>query len=185
MNYFSKIKIGTWIVIILTVINLASLATIIYKISIEHPPVGPMGKEPQKQKGVSAHWRQLNLSPGQDKKFREMGKKYFDSVRIINRLRDTLANRIASELKKDNPNKALMYKYSQEMGENYTRGKQLTINHLINLKKQCRADQVHKLDSMYNFLLIGFERQRRNREDRKSTLPDSLHRNNKRPINKP
>jgi hypothetical protein len=169
MNYFSKIKIGTWIVIILTIVNLASLATIFYKTSCNLEDDRKLeNRRPQKPKEGGFHWKQLNLTPEQETKFKAMGKIYFDSVRVIYHLRDSLAIQIANELKKDKPNIATMYEYSSEMGENYARSKRLTIDHLIDLKKQCRADQVHKLDSMYHFLLIGFEKPRHGRPESKS-----------------
>jgi len=169
MNYFSKIKIGTWIVIILTIINLASLATIFYRTSCNINDERKVdNRRMQKPREGGFHWKQLNLTPEQEKKFKAMGKIYFDSVRVIYHLRDSLAMQIANELKKDKPNTALMYEYSAKMGENYGRSKKLTIDHLINLKGQCRADQVHKLDSMYHFLLIGFEKSRHGRSGNRS-----------------
>jgi hypothetical protein len=167
MNYFSKIKVGTWIVIVLTIINLASLATIYYKTSCERRKCVTANKEQQRQKGRDLHWRKLNLNQDQEVKFREKGKQYFDSIKVIFKIRDTLARQIVSELRKDNPDLELMYSFSQKMGENYGRSKILTIDHILKLKKLCRPEQVQKLDSMYYFLLVGFENPRHSRQGKR------------------
>jgi len=165
MNYFSKIRIGTWIVIILTLVNIATLGTILYKGTCERHEEDSMGEnKPPQSHDKNIHWKQLNLSPEQEAKFREMGKLYFDSVKVIYKLRNSLAKEIASELKKVNPNKEELNRLAAEMGNNYTRSKLLTIDHLINLKGQCRPDQIHGLDSMYYKLIIGFERPPRKRQ---------------------
>jgi hypothetical protein len=178
MNYFSKIKVGTWIVIVLTIINLASLTTIIYKTSCDRKEFKrPDNHSAQRQKGRGFHWKQLGLDSLQEVKFREKGKLYFDSVRVIYKLRDSLALKIANELKKDNPDKKVMYQYSRLMGENYGRSKTQIIDHLLELRKLCKPEQVHKLDSMYYFLLVGFENPKRNMPGKKPMADTAKMRN--------
>jgi hypothetical protein len=159
MNYFSKIKIGTWVVIVLTLINLASLGTILYKTKCAPPPP-PFGdnNQPDKKPNKDNRWKNLNLDAQQEKNFRQRGRQYFKEINTINSKRDSLAKIIANELKKEKPDITLMENNSRQMGDCYTQLKVITVHHLIDLKSLCKPDQVLKLDSMYFFLLVGFEK---------------------------
>jgi hypothetical protein len=140
------------------------LATIIYKTSgICRNEKRTENKELQRQRGKGFLWNQLKLDTIQEVTFKEKGKLFFDSIKVINRLRDSLAKQIAEELKKEKPDMQLIYDLSQKMGDNYGRSKKLSVDHIIELKKLCRPDQLEKLDSMYYFMLIGFEKNRHQR----------------------
>jgi hypothetical protein len=167
MNYFSKIKVGTWIVIILTIINLASLGTIFYKTSC-HRNMHNLPKEEPQDKRPGSFWRKLDLDTFQRITFKEKGRQYFDSMKTISKYRDKLALQIADELKKDSPDTDFMSNICREMGNNYARQKMFSIKHILDLKKQCKPQQIEKLDSMYYFLLVGFENPPRGRHPRMS-----------------
>lgn len=167
MNYFSKIKIGTWVVIILTLINLASLGTIIYKTKCAPPPPPPFGDNNQtdKRQNKENMWKSLNLDAMQEREFRQKGRQYFKDTKTIYSKRDSLTKIIANELKKEKPDITFMENNSRQMGDCYTQLKVITVHHLIDLKSLCKPDQVHKLDSMYYFLLVGFEKDHRRMKD--------------------
>lgn len=163
MNYFSKIKIGTWIVIILTLINLASLGTIIYKTSCHKHPRKFIQKDDRPGRGEGGFWYKLNLDTFQRTKFRELGKVYYDSMKVLWNDRKIIASQIADELKKETSDTTLIFSLCNEMGKNYTEQKRASVRHILDLKLQCRPEQLVKLDSMYYFLLIGPENPRRNK----------------------
>jgi hypothetical protein len=166
MNYFSKIKVGTWIVIILTIINLTSLGTILYKTSCHKNMDKSMLKDDSHGQGGGGFWRKLDLDSLQRIKFKEMGGQFFDSMKTISKYRDKLALQIADELKKDSPDTLIMYAVCREMGNNYARQKMFSIGHILDIKNQCKPEQIEKLDSMYYFLLVGFENPRHGRHNR-------------------
>lgn len=183
MNYFSKIKIGTWIVIILTIVNLACLITIFYKTSCDRKIEHSEKPDNQRQRTRFMMWKQLNLSKDQENQFKEKGKQYFDTLKIIFKTRDSLAKMISNELRKEKPDLNLMYSFSQKMGENYSKSKMLTIDHILQLKKICKPEQIVKLDSMYHFLLIGFENPRHTRLNKKAVTDSIPSKDKKAPQN--
>jgi len=172
MNYFSKIKVGTWIVIILTIINLASLGTILYKTSCNRGFSHDKFKEQSQRQKFGGFWRNLDLDTIQKDEFKKMGMHYFDTIKSINKYRDNLALQIADELKKDLPDTSRIFSICKEMGNNYTRQKMVTIMQIMGIKKKCRPDQLLKLDSMYYYLFIGFENPRPGRHKR--PISDSI-----------
>jgi Spy/CpxP family protein refolding chaperone len=153
MNYFSKIRLGTWIVIILTVINLATLGTIFYKHLQEKAHDRMVPSREQQSKGFKYFVQELKLSPEQEKLFCESRKAFFDLSGPVFKAQEELRIKMIKELSSADPDTAVLYKISEEMSRNYLLIKQQTILHLLKYRAICTPEQRKKLDTIYHKII--------------------------------
>ena len=166
INYFRKMKFAIWIVIILTVTNLATIGTMVYqsyKWNSNHLPTGK-----QKEHGKSGKFflqKELNLNPQQEVKYKEFKCNFSsESKAIFGKLEEKRKAMIA-EMAGVLPDTMKLYKYSDEIGALHASLKRLQIKHLLELKNICTPEQNLKLDSLYQ-RLIGPEGPMRHRDSK-------------------
>ena len=182
MNYFSKIRLGTWIVIILTTINLATLGTIFYKHLNERASGERMPHQgDQENKGFRYFMHELNLTPEQEKFFCDSRKVFFDSAKHLFQAQETLRIQMIKELSTANPDTAALYRISEEMANNYFLLKKQTIKHLLKFREICSPEQRKKLDTIYHKLIRPEGPMGRQRHKRKVVIKDLPERPEEKP----
>lgn len=154
MNYFSKIKLGAWLVIILTTINVAVLATIIYKnYQLKARETHNM-KSKNHPKGYKYFVNEMKLDAHQENLFNESRRIFFDTSRVLYSKQEGLRVRMIKELSKDDPDSMLLFSICDSMGFNYTLLKKLTMRNFIGFRQVCNAEQKHKLDTIYYKIIL-------------------------------
>jgi hypothetical protein len=149
MNYFSKIKLGAWLVIILTTINIAALATIVYKNYQQKDRETHISAQKNHQKGFKYFIQEMKLNPDQEKYFNDSRGAFCDTSKILFNRQEELRIRMIKELSKDNPDTSLLFSICDSMGYNYILLKKLTMQNFVGFRKVCNAEQRHKLDTIY------------------------------------
>lgn len=166
INYFRKMKFAIWIVIILTVTNLATIGTIVYhtyKWKSNHLTGGK-----QTNHGRSGKFflqKELNLNPQQEVKYKEYRVNFFSESKEIFGQLELKRTAMIAEMARVLPDTVKLYKYSDEIGALHASLKRLQIKHLLELKNICTPEQNVKLDSLYQ-RLIGPEGPMRHRDSK-------------------
>ena len=175
INYFRKMKLAVWVVVILTVTNLATIGTIVYHSygwrSNHLPQRNPTDHQ---NPGKFFLQKALNLNAQQEVQFSAQRKQFYGDSKII--FKQLEAKRIAmvAEISKSSPDTMVLYGYSDEIGTLHASLKRLTIKHLLGLKKLCTPEQNVKLDSLYQ-RLIGPEGPMRHHNQKEGWKRDSVN----------
>jgi hypothetical protein len=152
MNYFSKIKLGAWIVIILTIINVATLSTILYKNQKQKYKVEKPNINRQKQR-LQSFLQEMKLTEGQQAFYNNSLCTYFDSTVVIFHRQEALRLKIIEELSTDHPDTTLLFSLSNTMGNNYIQLKKSLIRHFIGTREICSPEQKKMLNPLYSRLI--------------------------------
>lgn len=175
VNYFRKMKLAIWVVVILTVTNLATIATIVYH-SYERGHKPPFQENSKDHQGPGKFFlqKELGLNPQQEEKFLVNRNTFFNESKIVFTELESKRNAIIKEISKENPDTVLLFQYSNDIGKLHATLKGLTIRHLLVLKKICNKEQNSKLDSLYQ-RLIGPEGGMRHRNFKEGWKRDSTN----------
>lgn len=175
INYFRKMKLAVWVVVILTVTNLATIGTIVYhSYGRKSDHFHEENQSNHQTPGKFFLQKELNLSPQQEGEFTIYRNKFFSDSKIIFKQLETKRIAIIAEIGKTSPDTTVLYRYSDEIGTMHAALKRLTINHLLDLKKLCTPEQKIKLDSLYQ-RLIGPEGPMRHRGSKDGWKRDTVN----------
>ncbi len=153
MNYFSKIKFGAWLVIILTAVNIATLVTILYKNHKQKCKVEKPDLKAQKQGIQNFLKEEMKLSEGQQALYNNSLCTYFDSSVVIFHRQEELRLKIIEELSTENPDTTALFALSNAMGQNYIQLKKNLVLHFVNCRKMCNPEQKKMLNPLYPKLI--------------------------------
>lgn len=153
MNYFSKIKFGAWLVIILTAINIAALTTILYKNHKEKCKVEKKEKGPKKQGFRYFLKEEVKLTDSQQVFYDSSLCNYFEASVAIFYKQEALRLKMIDELYKEHPDTAKLFSLSSAMGENYVQLKKHLIIHLVNCREISNPEQKKILNPLYPKLI--------------------------------
>jgi len=89
-------------------------------------------------------WAELNLTPEQEAKFRELNARHGPIRRGHSRQIEELRERINQELLKDKPARSLLAQLAGQMGETQKKMNIASVNHFLDLKAVLTAEQFAK-----------------------------------------
>ena len=168
MNYFLKFKYAIWVIIILTVIILSSVATGLYYNHRPHRGKNPM----ERREAVDQMFKmELNLSDDQQIKFKKMHQSFYDSSRVLFGKLEEDRVLMVKELARPQPDTVALYRIADNMGILHARLKRETVNHLLLLRTVCNPSQIEKLNNLNN-RLIGPEGPMRHAHNEKRGVRD-------------
>lgn len=154
INYFKKMKLAVWLVVILTVINVTVIGTIVYHSmnqKFHHAP--PPQEKGFKGPGKNFLARELKLNASQEVIYKGSREQFFKSSKAIFKQLETNRVSLIAEMSKAAPDTVLLYKYANEIGRLHASHKRLTINYFLGLKKILTPEQDQKLDSLYKKII--------------------------------
>ncbi|MDR3012882.1 MAG: Spy/CpxP family protein refolding chaperone [Chitinispirillales bacterium] len=86
-------------------------------------------------------WEELNLTPEQEAKFRDINARHAPARREHARLMEEVRTRINQELLKDRPNRNLLAQWAGQMGEYQKRMNIASVNHMLDVKGVLTPEQ--------------------------------------------
>ena len=89
-------------------------------------------------------WRELNLTPEQEVKFREINSRHAPVRRDNARMIESLREKINQELLRDKPSRSTLIQYAGQMGELQKKMNIASIDHLLNVKAVLTPEQFRK-----------------------------------------
>jgi Spy/CpxP family protein refolding chaperone len=149
MNYFLKYRFAIWAIIILSAIILSSVGTLLV-LKQKHED-----DEARRHGQISRFFKEeLKLTPEQEKAFKVSRHQFFRNSRIIFDSLEKTNRLIIEELCKPQPDSAILYHLSDQIGNLHAKWKHESIRNLLNLRSICTPEQVQKLNTI-NAELIG------------------------------
>ncbi|HOY31853.1 MAG TPA: periplasmic heavy metal sensor [Bacteroidales bacterium] len=156
MSYFNRSRLFLWILGAVLIINLAVTGTIIYKMS--HEPKRVHHKfttgRPCAQEFLES---ELHLTPAQAGEFRQLKKSHHDSITALHRIMKEKRAIISDNMIRPEPDTALIYTTTEELGALFARTRRLYIQHYFDLRNVCNPAQQEKLSRIYSRIFCGEE----------------------------
>jgi len=145
MNYFLKLRYAIWIIVVLSVIILATVGSMFY-FTLNNGQHSNKGEESRRRPPMDQFFRkELGLTPEQDRKASEYRKEFFKSSRVIFDSLEKKRIAMIEELSKSKPDTLMLFKLADEMGDLHAQLKRGTILSLLRLRSICTPEQAQKL----------------------------------------
>jgi Spy/CpxP family protein refolding chaperone len=145
-KYFTKIRVLTWVVIALAVLNIATLSSIFW-----HKYQFRKNERSHKELYTrsSSHFKVLNeklkLNKKQGEDFNLIHKNFRQSTYPILGKMSEVRNNMIEELKKEKTDTVVLYKYAQDIGDLHMQLKKQTVQLYLQLKSVCTPQQQDSL----------------------------------------
>lgn len=153
MDFLSKQKYTNLLIIILVVMNVASLSFIWYK-QLKPPPAPPAPPPPGREHVNNFLESELNLTPAQQKQFTEIRKEHAEKTRPMKQKMDRLRRQILQESFSDKPDTEKINLLAEKIGETQKNYERFLSEHFRNLNAACSAEQKEKLKKIFMTSLI-------------------------------
>lgn len=144
-------RILIWIIVILVATNLSMGISFWYHNQQEKEVVTNVNEQvtmPSEQR--TRFFRdQLGLSPEQVDVFRELNREFNPSAHRISDRMEALRIEMVEEMGKREPSKEVLDSIAEEIGNNHSALKQLTIQYYLGMKKVCTDQQQEKLKEIF------------------------------------
>ncbi|MEE4198369.1 MAG: periplasmic heavy metal sensor [Bacteroidales bacterium] len=153
MNTVTKKHLIIGLIIFLVVVNIAALSTILYRNRNLPQPVDQdyiQFRQRVEEQGMYRFFRdELQLTPEQFNRFREMNEKNRTASRRIARELHIQRVAMVEEISKENPDPGKLDSIAHEIGKLHYELKRNTFEHFLALKAICNEEQQEKLQHMY------------------------------------
>jgi len=138
MNFFTKTKFLIAIIIILSAIILSILGTMGYHQFKMERREKKESRERQPGKYIA---KQLQLSPEQIKEFDLLREKFHAELEVLIKDSKDISKDIMDEIMSEKPDTTKLKALAEKFGKQQEQQKQLTINHLLEIKGKCTTSQ--------------------------------------------
>lgn len=153
-----KTTILTWAVVLLAVMNVATIATIIYHNYNDRRREDGTGINTgagSNQLNGKFFRQQLGFDENQMKVFREANGHFRPATLKMTAAIDSLKGRMFAALQQPAPDSLLLGKLSEEIGQLHSSLKKETFQFYLQLKKVCTAQQLTQLDEAFRPVFIN------------------------------
>lgn len=156
---FRNVKILSWLVAILLVTNLTTIATVFHHMHHEEPSKGEQVEtEVPGDRRTRFFKEQLNLSDEQLVPFREANRRFNRHARGITENMSQLRVEMLDELFADSVNREDLLVIARKVGLYHQELKMATCDFYLELKSICNEEQKAKLSNIFQSLLDSDER---------------------------
>jgi Spy/CpxP family protein refolding chaperone len=159
MNYFANIRFYKWLIVILLILNIATLSFTIFS-HLPHRPFrelpvnNPVDKEEMHKRNEIFLQRELNLDDEQMNLFRQSRKQHFSAQKELmkkNRMiREELSEAIFQTQFNQNKTDSLI----TLLGKITIAIETLNAQHFIELRSFCRPDQQQKFGKVFREIIV-------------------------------
>jgi Spy/CpxP family protein refolding chaperone len=150
----TKYRILAGSVILLLILNGATIATLVYHTRSEAnrqpSQVNASQGSPAAEQGARFFREQLNLDAVQTDRFREINRDYYLKTNGLTLDLEKLRREMIDRIAEDKPDTLRLHAISQDIGKKHEELKNLTIEYYLRMKSVCTKEQQEKL---YNFFL--------------------------------
>jgi hypothetical protein len=153
----TKYRLLIGLVLILFVMNIATIASLVYhtrqagKQSAAEKTVGrSTGQSAAKaEQGAMFFREKLNLDPEQVVRFRDINREYNHAAHIIASDLEQLRLDMVEEMGKTGPDSIRLNAICREIGHYHERLKKMTADYYLKMKSACNEDQQIKLNTIF------------------------------------
>lgn len=143
MDWLTKQKTYVWLVVLLVIINLATL--LFLWLGRPTPPEFGDRKRPDTNKFLK---NELELTDDQDKKLKELREELFDTTETLRELIGNKKQLLKEESFKETPDLEKVNTLVAEIGELEAQSEMLRFNHFTLVKKVLTDEQIKKFKSI-------------------------------------
>ncbi len=167
MNTQTKKHLITGLIIFLVVVNIAALSTIIYRNQTQPKPLDDdyiQFRQRVDEQGMYRFFRdELQLTPEQFDRFREINEKNRQQSREIARRMHSKRLEMVEEISKENPDNKKLDQIASEIGSLHYELKRNTYHHFLDLKELCNKEQQEQLQHLFIRMIDdqGFDKRSR------------------------
>lgn len=150
MDIFSKNKFLAWVIIILIVLNAATLGTLWFQRSRVPGPVHEYpGKLPDDRKGPGNFLeKELGLSEEQAKQFDSLREQHrTEADKLLKEMQDS-REELFTQIKSDSPDMSKVEELENKIGQKTTELEKATFEHFKQLRAICNDEQKKKFDEI-------------------------------------
>lgn len=141
-------KLGFWLMLALLLINIAAITTIVIHIKSDRKVV---------EQNRHAFTRVLDSELGFNKKqleaYNSLNEAFTGKTNDITLEMHEIRSEMINAMNADKPDTILLSQYARQIGDLHFKLKQVTINHMLEVKKMCTPGQKEKLSVLYNNIL--------------------------------
>ncbi len=150
MNYFSKTRVLVSIIVVLTVILIATAGTLLYGYYKHQQVEKQLNQNPREQMERQTQFlrEKLNLSPEQEDIFRRSRNDFHSKTFEINRQIEAIDLELFNELLQPKINAIKIDSLVNQFGELQKSQKRLMMEHLMQIKNSCTPEQFNMFHKM-------------------------------------
>ncbi len=181
MDWITKNKFNTWLILILLAVNILTVSIIWMQTLKERNPIlpPPVGIE-QKPESVSLMQRTLNLSDEQTKQFEKMRENHFARSKIVNEKILELKRQIVKQIFSDKKDTVLVSSLCNQIGALETDLEKLRFKHFTEFVSICTPGQKEIFEPVLMELYGRRPLEQQNTDEQKEFSEPA---GNKRPLN--
>jgi Spy/CpxP family protein refolding chaperone len=154
MNYFSKNKVITWVLVFLVIVLLTALISLIIFFTGKSNSLN----QPTSENTGRRFNQELSLTPAQSGKVDAILNDYRNATGPISNNIRVYRTRLLEELATNNPDTNLINKHLEEICNLQKQMQKASVKQYMALKQICTPTQCERLSSLY-FELYGFQLQ--------------------------
>lgn len=154
MNYLGRRNVVITIIVVLLIINIATISTIVY-----HSYSSRVFKDKRASERTSFRVmrNELKLNPTQQEDFKRCGAKFrLDTKGLLDTMR-LLRSELIMEMSLENSDTIRMFEISDQIGLIHADLKKKTVRHFLTLKENCTPEQFKILGSLFSYIVIDAE----------------------------
>ena len=148
----NKIRILSWLTVILFAVSVSMAATLLYHKKQETQPAKQLIEEaievPAQQR-TRFFSEELNLQSEQMDTFRELNRSFNRNASKITRRLETLRIEMVEELGSQNPDKKKLNRINRKIGDLHTELKNLTVDYYLGMKAESTPEQQERLNDIF------------------------------------
>lgn len=148
MDFFTKNKMLFWCVVVLVLLNVATLGSFWLK----KPPLPPAGSG-QGADGQRIMEERLGLSDEQATEFKRLREEHFMRTRPLQEKMHRIRLHLLDEIFAPEPDETLIEELFTELGEKQTEFERNLYTHFQEMKDVCTPEQMHELRIMLRGLI--------------------------------
>jgi len=155
MKEENRIRLMTWAIVVLAVLNISTIVTIIYHRHTSSPETNLKGSGEIASESSSVRFSgrwfrdELDLSPEQMNRFREFNPAFRQQVRDINLDLNDLRRKMLKEMAESDFDSVRLNSLADSVGHLHADLKVLTYRYYVKFKELCNEEQKEKLDRMF------------------------------------
>jgi protein CpxP len=152
MNFFTKIRVTTWIIGLLVLLNVLTLGTIWFQ-QFRRPPMPPPLQDQRSENQQRFLERELGLTEQQSQQFQTLREQFLLQSNAIMQEIHQLRKTMTDELFSTSPDTQKAQKLAEESGAKHAELELLLFHHFLELKAVCQPAQQEKFQTLMRNLL--------------------------------
>jgi Spy/CpxP family protein refolding chaperone len=152
MNFFTKIRIRSWLLGFLILLNVVTLGTIWFQ-QFRRPPVPRPPQDRRSENQQRFLEQELGLTEQQSQQFQTLREQFFLQSNAIMQKVHQLRKTMTDELFSSSPDTQKAHKLAEEIGAKHAEQERLLFHHFLELKAVCQPAQREKFQALMRDLL--------------------------------